>query len=104
MSMIGISQHLIRTSLIPRSGGLFLTPTRSLTCSIIRSLFIVKAQGFAHRVEVAQMDEDDPMHGLPQVLRTARTGGTCRLQMSSRDSARLQKLSVYDAGSAHGNK
>ena len=41
MSMIGISQHLIRTSLIPRSGGLFLTPTRSLTCSIIRSLVIV---------------------------------------------------------------
>ena len=41
MSMIGIRKHLIRTSLILRSGGLFLTPTRSLTCSIIRSLVIV---------------------------------------------------------------
>ena len=41
MSMIGIRKHLIRTSLILRSGGLFLTPTRSITCSIIRSLVIV---------------------------------------------------------------
>ena len=41
MSMIGIRKHLIRTSLILRSGGFFLTPTRSLTCSIIRSLVIV---------------------------------------------------------------
>ena len=32
-------------------------------------------------------------------------GQNCRaLQMSSRDSACLQKLFVYDAGSAHGNK
>ena len=41
MSMICISQHLIRTSLILRSGGHFLTPTGSITCSIIRSLVIV---------------------------------------------------------------
>jgi len=45
MSMIGIRKHLIRTSLILRSGGLFLTPTRSLTCSIIRSLVIVTIRG-----------------------------------------------------------
>ena len=41
MSIIGISKHLIRTSLILRNGGLFLTPSRSLTCSIIRSLLMV---------------------------------------------------------------
>ena len=45
MSMIGISLHLIGRSLISRSGGLFLTPTRSLTCSIIRSLVIVTING-----------------------------------------------------------
>ena len=33
MTIIAISQHLIGTSLIPRKGGVFLTHTRSLTCS-----------------------------------------------------------------------
>ena len=45
MSMIGTRNHLIRTSLILRSGGLFLTPTRSITCSIMRSLVIVAFEG-----------------------------------------------------------
>ena len=39
-SMIGIRKHLIRRSLISRSVGLFPTPTRTLACSIIRSLVI----------------------------------------------------------------